>query len=163
VDISKTRLTIFVFIFRPHDSRVAVTTYNQELSQPARKARHIRPKTGVSFPSLAFAACIVALSTGAQSVQAKQCNASAPSDQHGQWWSYRLIDGRKCWYEGKPMLSKSSLEWPKASSEQSSPAAQVMPAAETATNPLDAQAWAPEEAENFEARWRARVQEELYQ
>jgi hypothetical protein len=35
-----------------------------------------------------------------------------PSDVHGHWWSYRLIDGRKCWYEGKPGLSKSLLEWP---------------------------------------------------
>ena len=42
----------------------------------------------------------------------QQCSAAMPSDVHGHWWSYRLIDGRKCWYEGKPGLSKSLLEWP---------------------------------------------------
>jgi hypothetical protein len=46
--------------------------------------------------------------------QAKQqCSAAAPSNPHGRWWSYRLMDGRKCWYEGKPLLSKLGLEWPK--------------------------------------------------
>ena len=42
----------------------------------------------------------------------QQCNAAQPENQHGHWWSYRIIDGRKCWYEGKPGLSKSMLEWP---------------------------------------------------
>jgi hypothetical protein len=42
--------------------------------------------------------------------QAKQCSTERPSDARS-YWSYRLIDGRKCWYEGKPMLSKSLLHW----------------------------------------------------
>jgi hypothetical protein len=41
---------------------------------------------------------------------AKQCSAERPSNAQS-YWSYRLIDGRKCWYEGKPMLSKSLLHW----------------------------------------------------
>ena len=41
--------------------------------------------------------------------QAKQCSTERPSSR--SHWSYRLIDGRKCWYEGTPMLSKSSLHW----------------------------------------------------
>jgi hypothetical protein len=43
--------------------------------------------------------------------QAKQCSAERPSNARS-YWSYRIIDGRKCWYEGKPMLSKSLLHWP---------------------------------------------------
>ena len=46
--------------------------------------------------------------------QAKQCSAERPSNAQS-YWSYRLIDGRKCWYEGKPMLSKSLLHWPTSS------------------------------------------------
>jgi hypothetical protein len=53
----------------------------------------------------------VAFSFSATPVQAKQCSAERPSNAR-TYWSYRLIDGRKCWYEGKPMLSKSLLHWP---------------------------------------------------
>lgn len=60
-------------------------------------------------------ACIATLAPiGILTAEAKQqCKASMPSDPHGSWWSYRLIDGRKCWYEGKPGFSKALLEWPK--------------------------------------------------
>ena len=52
----------------------------------------------------------------AGAVEAKQqCSVSAGS--HG-YWSWRMIDGRKCWYEGKPMLSRAMLEWPAESAAQ---------------------------------------------
>jgi hypothetical protein len=62
--------------------------------------------------SLVLAASILALaSVETPDAQAKQqCRAEIPSNKHG-YWSYRIIDGRKCWYEGKPMLSKDLLEW----------------------------------------------------
>jgi len=63
--------------------------------------------------AIAGVACIALSAFGVPAVLAKQqCSAAMPSDVHGHWWSYRLIDGRKCWYEGKPGLSKSLLEWP---------------------------------------------------
>jgi hypothetical protein len=64
--------------------------------------------------SITLAAFLTALSSIEVSIaQAKQqCSAAMPSNPQGHWWSYRLIDGRKCWYEGKPALSKSLLEWP---------------------------------------------------
>jgi hypothetical protein len=91
--------------------------------------------------------------------QAKQqCSAAAQPSLHGRWWSYRLIDGRKCWYEGKPMLSKSLLEWPKQASAQPVSQREV---ADVATakpgNPFDSQARALEDSDTFEARWRDRV------
>ncbi len=105
-------------------------------------------KIGKPFPSIVLAACIAALSSiGTPAVQAKQqCSVAVPSDTHGQWWSYRLIDGRKCWYEGKPGLSKSLLEWPKETSEQPSSSREVTgDVTEKPGNPLDySQAWAPE-------------------
>ncbi len=52
--------------------------------------------------------------------QAKQCSTERPSNAR-TYWSYRLIDGRKCWYEGKPMLSKSLLHWPVAQTAQANP------------------------------------------
>jgi|ERR1700751_1485746 hypothetical protein len=74
-------------------------------------------KIGKPFPSIVLAACIAALSSiGMPAAQAKQqCSPAMPSNSHRSSW--RLIDGRKCWYEGKPGLSKSLLEWPKETSE----------------------------------------------
>ena len=42
------------------------------------------------------------------SAEAATCNATRGS---GGPWSWRLIDGKKCWYRGQPGLSKSSLRW----------------------------------------------------
>ncbi|MEA2862627.1 MAG: hypothetical protein QOC84_583 [Bradyrhizobium sp.] len=53
---------------------------------------------------------VVLFLLGAPTAQAKQCSAEQPSDSKAHW-SYRLIDGRKCWYEGENGLSKSSLHW----------------------------------------------------
>jgi hypothetical protein len=103
-------------------------------------------KIGKPFLSIVLAACIAMSSIGATTAQAKQqCSVAVPSDTHGQWWSYRLIDGRKCWYEGKPGLSKSLLEWPKETSEQPGSSREVTgDATAKPGNPLDSQAWAPE-------------------
>jgi hypothetical protein len=95
----------------------------------------------------------------------QQCSAAMPSNPQGHWWSYRLIDGRKCWYEGKPGLSKSLLEWPKGVSAQlasSEEIASTIP--EKPGTLLDSQAWAPNsqaraptDPDTFETRWRARA------
>src|SRR6266481_9931923 len=74
----------------------------------------------------------------------QQCSAAMPLNPQGHWWSYRLIDGRKCWYEGKPGLSKSLLEWPEEVSAQPASASEVTSATEKPGNPLDSQAWAPD-------------------
>jgi hypothetical protein len=107
------------------------------------------------LPSIALAAFIATLlSAGMPTAQAKQqCSASMPSNPQG-WWSYRLIDGRKCWYEGKPMLSKSLLEWPKQTSAQLD-SKEELPGALT-DKPTD-QVWASTNSDSFEARWRNRV------
>ena len=112
------------------------------------------------LPSIALTAWIATLlSVGIPNAQAKQqCSAAAPKNPHGQWWSYRLIDGRKCWYEGKPMLSKSLLEWPKEASAQPVSNGKVTSVVtQKPGNPLDAQARTLNDSDTFEARWRERV------
>jgi hypothetical protein len=113
------------------------------------------------LPAIALAAWIATLlPVGTPNAQAKQqCSAAAPSNPHGRWWSYRLIDGRKCWYEGKPMLSKSLLEWPKrAFAQPVSDREEVQSVVtEKPGDPLGAQARALEGLDSFEARWRERV------
>ena len=116
-----------------------------------------------SLVSITLAALLTALSSIEVSIaQAKQqCSAASPSAQHGQWWSYRIIDGRKCGYEGKPGLSKSLLEWPEEVSAPPASGEEVKSTVpEKPRTPLDSQAWAPNskasapsESDSFEARW----------
>jgi hypothetical protein len=42
------------------------------------------------------------------------CQTSKPAAGHGPW-AWRLIDGRKCWYEGAAGMDKSLLRWPSVS------------------------------------------------
>ena len=96
------------------------------------------------FRSVTLGAAVVsglagALFFSATPAQAKQCSTERPSNAR-TYWSYRLIDGRKCWYEGRPMLSKSLLHWPEARTAQASSRrdSNVVPADHY--NLLDAQA-----------------------
>ena len=117
-----------------------------------------------------FAACIAALMpTGVANAKAVECSVARPSSAHG-YWSWRQIDGRKCWYAGKTMISKSLLQWPaKASVQAKADTTQVrvtvvpvtvVPATvatEKRSDPLDAQARLLDYANSFEVRWRARA------
>jgi hypothetical protein len=115
------------------------------------------------YQRLVFAACIAgvlpfALSS-AVTAQARQCSTERPSNARS-YWSYRLIDGRKCWYEGQPMLPKSMLHWSPAQPVQADVSERepsVLPAARY--NFLDAQASMPDDSDSFEARWRQRFLE----
>ena len=116
-----------------------------------------------------FAACIAALMPiGAANAKATECSVARPSSAQGGYWSWRLIDGRKCWYAGKTMISKSLLLWPAKASVQAKadpapvrvtvvPVTVVPVATEKRSDPLDAQARLLEYANSFEARWRARA------
>ena len=115
-----------------------------------------------------FAACIAALMpSGVANAKAVECNVARPSSAHG-YWSWRQIDGRKCWYAGKTMISKSLLQWPAKTPVQAKadtapvrvtvvPVTVVPVATEKRSDPLDAQARLLEYANSFEARWRARA------
>ena len=107
-----------------------------------------------------FAACIaVLMPTGAANAKAMECSVARPSSAQG-YWSWRLIDGRKCWYAGKTMVSKSLLQWPAKASVQAKADPAPVPvtvATEKRSDPRDAQARLLDYANSFEARWRARA------
>ena len=81
----------------------------------------------------------IALFCAVAPAQAKQCHAERPSNAQAHW-SYRLIDGRKCWYEGRPGFSKSLLHWPAAQTAEKSPRRESEARAASKYGPLDAQA-----------------------
>jgi hypothetical protein len=110
-----------------------------------------------------FAACIAALMpTGGANAKAVECSVARGSHTQG-YWSWRLIDGRKCWYAGKTMISKSLLQWPAKAPVQAkadSVPVKIVPvtvATEKRSDPLDAHARLLDYANSFEARWRARA------
>jgi hypothetical protein len=112
-----------------------------------------------------FAACIAALMpTGGANAKAVECSVARPSNAQG-YWSWRLIDGRKCWYPGKTMISKSLLQWPAKVSVQAKADPKPVPVTVVPvtvvtgnlSDPLDAQARMLDYANSFEARWRARA------
>jgi hypothetical protein len=71
-----------------------------------------------------------------------------------------MIDGRKCWYEGQPMLSKSSLEWPAHVSAQPKSKSEVATTlTDKSSNPIDAHVQAPADLITFDVLWRARVEQ----
>jgi hypothetical protein len=110
----------------------------------------------------AFAAFVLPagmlLLAGMQTADAKQCRATMPSSPQGHW-TYRLIDSRKCWYEGESKISKSLLQWSAPAQiriarlrrdDKRLPAEKpvVSPNADTPNNTQIS------ESESFEARWR---------
>jgi hypothetical protein len=83
--------------------------------------------------------------TGAQA--ATECHVEIVKGRTAHW-SWRLIDGRKCWYEGKHKPNKSELYW----ADKKAPASAVENALEPrATDALttNAQASPPPAAEDF--------------
>ena len=115
--------------------------------------------------SVLLVACMAALApVGAANAKAMECSVARPSNATG-YWSWRLIDGRKCWYAGKTMISKSLLQWPTKASVQAKADTAPVPvtvvpvtvATEKRSDPLDAQARLLDYANSFEARWRARA------
>jgi len=115
-----------------------------------------------------FAACIAALApigmpTVEAKAQIKECSVKPPSNARGHW-SWRLIDGRKCWYAGRTVISKSSLRWAAAAPAQAkadaAPVGPVVVATERRSDPMDAQARMLDADNTFESRWRARVSSE---
>jgi hypothetical protein len=98
---------------------------------------------------------------GTQTAQAKQCSASIPPNPQGHW-SYRFIDGRKCWYQGENNLSKSLLQWPEqtsplspSSETESLPDEELMPPVkETVSASSEKHNQSKPDSDSFDARWR---------
>jgi hypothetical protein len=59
------------------------------------------------------ALALIVLVLAPTAVTALECVRSPPRDQ--RYWSWRQIDGRRCWYPGRPGMSKTKLRWANAS------------------------------------------------
>lgn len=57
--------------------------------------------------------------------------APRPLDK-ASWWSYRLVNGRACWYRGKHAIARERLHWnhtPSEAGQSTAPAVIVTPTA----------------------------------
>ena len=79
------------------------TSFNGRADQAASDAR-------VTKASSSIAVALLLISSGAS---ATECQSSVGHD--GKWWSYRIVDSKRCWYQGRPGRSKDLLHWAKQS------------------------------------------------
>jgi hypothetical protein len=97
--------------------------------------------------------------TGMQTAEAKECSVAQPSGPQGHW-SYRLIDGRKCWYQGENNFPKSLLQWPEQASALSAfgkaepNADETQLLSKTQGTSGKANDRPDKDSESFETRWR---------
>lgn len=106
--------------------------------------------------SLAVMAAVVWVTSEAAAIE---CAAEPLASGKGHW-SWRMIDGRKCWYPGRPGMSKDKLHWPAQTVAQRGghDPADARAAAAAADTPSAAVQPAPDEAQpervlTFRERW----------
>ena len=67
----------------------------------ARRADQAASDARVTKASSSIAVALLLISSGAS---ATECQSSPGHD--GKWWSYRIVDSKRCWYQGRPGRSK---------------------------------------------------------
>jgi hypothetical protein len=122
-------------------------------------SKQIQTISFVAFLARVLPLGIIILLIGMQAAEATQCSAAEPSNQK-KHWSYRLIDGRKCWYEGENNFPKALLQWSEQGSalsafDQADPKERLLAPLTRTVSPAE-----PDnqlDSESFEARWRRAV------
>ena len=79
----------------------------------ARRSVQMASDTRVTKAVSSIAVALLLISSGAS---ATECQSSPGHD--GKWWSYRIVDSKRCWYQGRPGRSKDLLQWAKQSPPQ---------------------------------------------
>jgi hypothetical protein len=83
----------------------------------------------------------------------------------GHYWAYRIIDGRECWYPGRPGKPKNELHWgrgitPSTRQTVDQPEAETVPS-EPPSRLVAAPPEKPEIAGAMPAEWRATAADQL--
>ena len=100
-------------------------------------------------------ACLLVTITAAEAIE---CAAEVPANRSGSWF-YRMIDGRKCWYQGKGLIPKSELYWTTASLADAQASMTVASSVAVAVPEADAAVPEAQKADDpddgsFASRWR---------
>src|SRR6476619_2857318 len=76
----------------------------------ARRADQAASDARVTKAGSSVAVVLLLISSGAS---ATECQSSP--GHNGKWWSYRIVDSRRCWYQGRPGRSRDLLQWARQS------------------------------------------------
>jgi hypothetical protein len=76
----------------------------------ARRSVQMASDARVTKASSSIAVALLLISSVAS---ATECQSSPGHD--GKWWSWRIVDSKRCWYQGRPGRSKDQLQWAKQS------------------------------------------------
>jgi hypothetical protein len=60
---------------------------------------------------------LLCASAGAAEIRGRVIECEPQRVFNNKYWSWREIDGRKCWYQGQPGKPKTELHWPTAAPE----------------------------------------------
>jgi len=93
-----------------------------------------------------------------------ECEPQRVTDD-GRHWAYRIVDGRECWYPGRPGKPKNELYWvhgttPSARQTVDQPGTETVPS-EPPSRLVAAPPEKPEIAEAMPAEWRATAADQL--
>src|SRR5215831_20440216 len=82
----------------------------------------IKPAEQLVQPGILIAAIIVAQPASSADMDDIVCHSRKPS-QAREWWSYRIVDGRRCWFRGHASMPKARLRWEHIDDERPIPMA----------------------------------------
>ena len=104
---------------------------------------------------------LIDVARGGDSVE---CEPQRVTDD-GRHWAYRIVDGRECWYPGRPGKPKNELYWvhgttPSARQTVDQPGTETVPS-EPPSRLVAAPPEKPEIAEAMQAEWRATAADQL--
>src|SRR5262249_6511604 len=104
-----------------------------------------------------------ALIDGARGSDLVECEPQRVTDD-GRHWAYRILDGRECWYPGRPRKPKNELYWVRGTTpsapQMDQPGTETVPS-EPPSRLADAPPEKPEIAEAMPAEWRATAADKL--
>ena len=96
-----------------------------------------------------------ALLASVSSAEAIECASGLPAVRSGHW-SYRIIDGRRCWFKGHSSFPKSMLHWPRKSLSNAQAKMPVRDGSDFVDPEDGSCCWPPlSKDDGFESRWRA--------
>lgn len=86
---------------------------------------------------------------GAHDARAVDCHSAKGA---GHPWSWRQIDGKRCWYKGKTGIDKKRLRWPKPSTVGMAPGRPKPVPVASPNDPLLYSVWPPRDT--FDDRFK---------
>jgi hypothetical protein len=113
-------LFLFASTLRAGSAIAASTSATKPSDENVGRQRRLKDRPARAATrggGVVFAICVVSsivlapVDLLAESTASAECRSAKPAAPR-EYWSWRQIDGRQCWYAGRPGRSKATLHWP---------------------------------------------------